>query len=100
MMSPVRVQVPPLLFSRYLQEQSSALITTALLKRSIHHNCHHNGYSFEALRERLVEAHGGGDVGVGVGGLLNRGVPELPATYLRGLPRHAEKAGRAPYQAP
>src|SRR5215212_9155850 len=78
MVSPVRVRVPPLLFSRHLQEKPLPLFVAALMKRGIHHN----GHSLEALREEVVEVHGGlamhggGDVGVGVGGLLHRSVSQ------------------------
>ena len=70
MVSPVRARVPPLLFSTYFQEPLALFAT--LTERGIHHKCHHNGHSLEALREVVVEAHGrlmmhgGGDVGVGV----------------------------------
>ena len=82
MVSPVRVRVPPLSFSTHFQEKPLPLFVAALMKRGIHHNCHHNGHSLEVLQEEVVEAHGGlavhggGDVGVGVGGLLHRGVPQ------------------------
>ena len=70
MVSPVRARVPPLLFSTYFQEPLA--LFAALTEGGIHHKCHHNGHSLEALREVVVEAHGrltmhgGGDVGVGV----------------------------------
>jgi hypothetical protein len=59
MVSPVRVQVPPLLFSRNLQGKLSALSTRLYVERGIHRNGHHDGRSFEVLREEVVEAHGG-----------------------------------------
>ena len=72
MVSPVRVRVPPLLFSSYFQGEPLALFAAAVTERGIHHECHQNEHSLEALREVVVEAHGrltmhgGGDVGVGV----------------------------------
>ena len=75
---PVRVRVQPPSFSSHCQEKSLPLFVAALMKRGIHHN----GYSLEALREEVVEVHsglamhGGGDVGVGVGGLLHRSVSQ------------------------
>ena len=92
MVSPVRVRVPPLLFSRHFQEKPLALFAAALIKPSVHHKCHHNGHSLEALREVVVEAHGrlamhgGGDVGVSVGCLPHRGVPEHLRDQLQLLP--------------
>src|SRR5215207_7279046 len=86
MVSPVRVRVPPLLFSRHFQEKPLDLFAAMLVKCGIHHNCHHNGHSLKALREEVVEAHGclamhgGGDVGVGVGGLLHRSVASISET--------------------
>jgi hypothetical protein len=68
MVSPVRVRVPPPLFSSYFQGKPLALFAAAVTERGIHHTEH----SLEALREVVVEAHGrltmhgGGDVGVGV----------------------------------
>ena len=82
MVSPVRVRVPPLLFSRHFQGKRSTLFAWPRLERYVHHNYHHNGHSIEVLGEEVIEAHGGlavhsgGDVGVGVGGLLDGGVPE------------------------
>ena len=82
MMSPVRVRVPPLLFSRYLRVKLSALSMVLLIERRFYHNHYHNGHSLEVLREEVVEAqsgftmHGGGAVGVGVGSLLRRSVPQ------------------------
>ena len=75
---PVRVRVQPPSFSSHCQEKSLPLFVAALMKRGIHHN----GHSLEALREEVVEVHsglamhGGGDVGVGVGGLLHRSVSQ------------------------
>ena len=92
MVSPVRVRVPPLLFSRHFQEKPLDLFAAMLVKCGIHHNCHHNGHSLKALREEVVEAHGclamhgGGDVGVGVGGLLHRSVPQHLRDQLQLLP--------------
>ena len=82
MVSPVRVQVPPLLFSKYLQVKLLALSGWQSIERRFYHNHYHNGHSLKVLGEEVVEAHsgltvhGGGDVDVGVGGLLDRGVPE------------------------
>jgi hypothetical protein len=76
MVSPVRVRVPPLLFYRYSQGKRSTLFAWLRLERFQYHNHYHNERSLEVLREEVVEAHsglavhGGGDVGVGVGGLL------------------------------
>ena len=48
------------------------------VERCFYHNRYHNGLSLEVPREEVVEAHGGlvvyggGDVGVGVGGLRGR----------------------------
>jgi hypothetical protein len=47
-----------------------------------YHNHYHNGHSLKVPREEVVKAHsglavhGGGDVGVGIGCLSHRGVPE------------------------
>ena len=66
MVSPVRVRVPPLLISSYLQEKRLSLSTRLRIECSIHHN----GRLLEVLREEVVEAHsgltvhGGGDVSV------------------------------------
>src|ERR671920_846061 len=63
MVSPVRVRVPPLLFSRHLQEDSSASFARRHIEHGIHHNCH----LLEMLREEVVESqsgltvHSGGD---------------------------------------
>ncbi len=58
------------------------------MKRGIHHN----GHSLEALREEVVEVHGGlamhggRYVGVGVDGLPHRAVPEHLGDQLQLLP--------------
>jgi chorismate mutase len=88
MVSPVRVRVPPLLFSSHLQEKLITLFAAALIKRGIHHN----GHSIEVLREEVIEAevgltmYGGGDVSVGVGSLLDGGGPEHLRDELQLLP--------------
>ena len=85
MVSPVRVRVPPLLFSRHLQEKPLALFEWLRIECRFYHNHYHNGHSLKVLGEEVVEAqsglavHGGGDVGVGIGCLPHRGVPK----YLR-----------------
>ena len=82
MVSPVRVRVPPLLFSRHFQEKLFALFARLHVDRCFDHSFYHNGRSFEMLREEVAQphsglaVHGGGDVGVGVGGLLHRGVSQ------------------------
>ncbi len=92
MVSPVRVRVPPLYFCKDLQVKLSALFVRLRIERDIHHNCHHNGLSFEVLREEIIEAHGRravhgeGDVGVGVGGLLHGGVSQHLRDQLQLLP--------------
>src|SRR5215203_5779546 len=88
MVSPVRVWVPPLLFSRHFQVKLSALSARLQVRRLFYHN----GHSLEVLREEIVEAHGGfamhggGDVSVGIGGLLHRGVPQHLRDELQLLP--------------
>ena len=75
------IRVSPLLFCRYLQGERLALSAQLHVERRFYHNRYHNGHSLEVPREEIVEAHGGlavhsgGDVGVGVGGLLHGGVP-------------------------
>jgi hypothetical protein len=70
MVSPVRVRVPPLLFSSHFQEKHSAISTWLLIERCLYHSYDHNGPSFEVVREEVAQAHGrlavhgGGDVGV------------------------------------
>src|SRR5215212_7345602 len=82
MVSPVRVRVPPLLFYKYLQVKPSAIFERRRIECRFYHNHYHNGHSLKVPREEVVEAHGGlavhggGDVGVGVGCLPHRGVPE------------------------
>ena len=82
MVSPVRVRVPPLLFSRHLQEKHPAIFERLRIECRFYHNHYHNGHSLKVPREEVVEAHSSltvhsvGDVGVGVGGLLYGGVPE------------------------
>jgi DNA-binding transcriptional LysR family regulator len=82
MVSPVRVRVPPLLFSKDLQRRPLALVGRPSIECRFYHNHYHNGHSLEVPREEVVEAHGGlavhggADVGVGVGCLPHRGVPE------------------------
>jgi hypothetical protein len=82
MVSPVRVRVPPLLFSRHFQEKRLVISARFHVERRFYHNHYHNGHSLEVLREEVVEAHSGltvhsgGDVGVGIGGLFHGGVPQ------------------------
>jgi hypothetical protein len=77
MVSPVRVRVSPLLFCKQLQDKRLALAARLHVERRFYHNRYHNGHSLKVPREEIVEAHdglavhGGGDVGVGVGGLLD-----------------------------
>jgi hypothetical protein len=78
MVSPVRVRVPPLLFSRHFQGKRSALSGRPHVEPHLHHNRYHNETLWQRLsqvpREEIVEAHGGltvhggGDVGVGATG--------------------------------
>lgn len=88
MVSPIRVRVPPLLSCKDLQGKRFALCAVAHIERGIHHN----GRSLEVLREEVVQTHGrlavhgGGDVSVGVGGLLDGGVPEHLRDQLQLLP--------------
>ena len=90
MVSPVRVQVPPLLFSSILQGKFSALSTRLYVERGIHHNGHHDGRSFEVLREAVVEAHGGLAVHGG-GSILGAHLPHgfLPVARQQATPRFA-----------
>src|SRR5829696_3794760 len=82
MVSPVRVRVPPLLFSSNFQEKLLAIFERLCIECRFYHNHYHNGHSLKVPREEVVEAHGGlvvhggGDVGVGIGCLPHRGVPE------------------------
>ena len=46
---------PATLVSSHVQEKPLPLFVAALMKRGIHHN----GHSLEALREEVVEVHGG-----------------------------------------
>ena len=88
MVSPVRVRVPPLLFCSNLQVNLSTLLPHPRTERTFYHNVH----ALEVLREEIVEAHGrlavhgGGDLGVGVGGLLHGSVPEHLRDQLQLLP--------------
>ena len=56
MVSPVRVRVPPLLFCRHFQEKRFGLFARPRIERGIHHN----GRSFEVLREELTKGKGWG----------------------------------------
>src|SRR5215207_5343151 len=100
MVSPVRVRVPPLLFFRHFQVKLSALSARLHVRRLFYHNCYHNGRSLEVLREEIVEAHGGlamhggGDVSVGVGGLLHGGMPEHLRDELQLLPVLEHECGK------
>ncbi len=100
MVSPVRVRVPPLLFSSHFQGKLSALFVRLRMERDIHHNCHHNGRSFEVVREEIIEAHdglavhGGGDVGIRVGSLLDGGVSEHLRDQLQLLPVLKHERGK------
>ena len=82
MVSPVRVRVPPLYFCKDLQVKLSAIFAGLRIECRFYHNHYHNGHSLKVPREEVVEAHGGlavhggGDVGVGVGGLLHGGVSQ------------------------
>ena len=99
MVSPVRVRVPPLLFFRHFQVKLSALSARLHVRRLFYHNCYHNGRSLEVLREEIVEAHGGlamhggGDVSVGVGGLLHRSVLQHLRDQLQLLPILEHESG-------
>src|SRR5215213_4877897 len=92
MVSPVRFRVSPLLFCRDLQVKSLAALRRCSRGCSYYHNQYHNGRSLEMRGEEIVEAHGGlavhggGDVGVGVGGLLYGGMPEHLRDELQLLP--------------
>jgi hypothetical protein len=90
MVSPVRVQVPPPLFSRNLQGKLSALSTRLYVECGIHHNGHHDGRSFEVLREEVVEAHGGPAVHGG-GSILGAHLPHgfLPVARQQATQRFA-----------
>ena len=100
MVSPVRVRVPPLLFSRHFQAKCPALAARLRIERRFYHNHYHNGRSLEVLREEIVEAHGGlamhggGDVSVGVGGLLHGGMPEHLRDELQLLPVLEHECGK------
>jgi hypothetical protein len=92
MVSPVRIRVSPLLLYSYLQVKRLALAMRIHVERRFYHNRYHNGHSFKVPREEIIEAHGGlavhggGDVGVGVGGLLHGGMPEHLRDELQLLP--------------
>jgi hypothetical protein len=83
MVSPVRVRVPPLLFSRLFQEKRLAHFARPRIERRIHHN----GHSLEVLREEIAQAHrgvavhGGGDVSVGGTEVAPGGIEDLRNLY-------------------
>jgi hypothetical protein len=92
MVSPVRIRVSPLLFYSYLQDKCSPLQAWPRIEFCFYHSRYHNGHSLEVPQEEVVESHGGlavhggGDVGVGVGGLFYRGVSQHLRDQLEFLP--------------
>ncbi len=101
MVSPVRVRVPPLLKCSHLQVKYRSLSVRLHIKHSYYHNYYHNGHSLKVPREEIVEAHGGltvhggGDVSVGVSGLLHGGVSEHLRDELQLLPVLEYQGGKS-----